>query len=112
MTSFAKPASRLVTPRRAPTEHYIVMWNGISIQVIFDPDPHGRADGYAHLEVQAQNREPLPIAETGYRAIIIRTEAMDDYGGPVHFVSSWLDELADTREWKAAQADRRQGRLF
>jgi hypothetical protein len=88
------------------------LWRGISIQVSFDPDPHGLGDGYAQIDVQTQDLGPLPITESGYLSVSIPQKVIDEYGGPVLFVTTWCDERADTREWKAAEADRRQGRLF
>ncbi|MHB0696986.1 hypothetical protein, partial [Roseomonas mucosa] len=67
-----------------------------------------------HLEVEATApaRTELPITETGYRSHFLGPAAMDEAGGPVAYVTAWLDEAAQDKAWKARQVAARQMALF
>lgn len=95
-----------------PTEHYQLTWRGIDMQIIYHPNAHCFCDGYAHIEVQTAGRTLLPITETGYRSHFIPRSEVDACGGPVSYVTVWLDHKAKSPAWKASEADARQGRLL
>lgn len=80
-------------------EHNIT-WRGISLTVTFTPEKFGMID---HIEIMTAGRKPLPITETGYRSHFISVGAVQDYGGPVAFVTAWLDQEAKRVGWSGVQ---------
>ncbi|WP_428409082.1 hypothetical protein [Hyphococcus sp.] len=88
----------------------IMMWEGRSIRLSYDPVKWGIVD---HLEIQSCDGGPLPITETGYRSHFfgpmepaLTIEELHEY------VHAWLDEAARDPKWKAAEDKRRQLSLF
>lgn len=49
----------------------------------------------AHLEILTEDRSPHPISETGYRSHFVPCGQIEAVGGPVAFVTAWLEELDD-----------------
>lgn len=70
--------------------------------------------GQDHIEVQAVKpaKAPLPISETGYRSHFMTTLELINAGGPVAFVTGWLDREAKDKDWTRRQTARQQGDLF
>jgi hypothetical protein len=96
-----------------------LQWEGITIEVRYDPDwlPSYRETygcPLAHLEIEAIQpaKSPLPMTETGYRSHFGSPVDIDAEGGPVAFVRAWLECDARLPAWKNAQEARRQLSLF
>jgi hypothetical protein len=91
-----------------------LQWEGITIEVRYDPDWLSLSRPLAHLEIEALDpvKSPLPMTETGYRSHFCAPADIDAEGGPVDFVRAWLDHDARLPEWKAGQEKRRQLTLF
>jgi hypothetical protein len=72
------------------------------------------AQGHDHIEVQsiAPKKAPLPITETGYRSHFLSPLELINAGGPVPFVTRWLDHEASKPLWTKASARHSQGDLF
>lgn len=94
-------------------------WQGITLEVTYEPDWLNMGDrdpnlGHAHLEIRAikPERAPLPITETGYRSHFLHPGEIDLLGGPVAYVQTWLDEMAQSREWRDYEERSRQLSLF
>lgn len=92
-------------------------WRGIAIRVTYVPNwLNMAARGYdtAHIELASLDpeRAPLPITETGYRSHFTTAETVAAYGGPVAFVTTWIEEEAAKPGWKAYEARSRQLSLF
>jgi hypothetical protein len=70
--------------------------------------------GQDHIEVQTVKpaKAPLPISETGYRSHFMTGLELINAGGPVAFVTAWLDRDAKGKEWTRRQTARQQGDLF
>ena len=88
-------------------------WRGITIAITFEPDWLGM--GYtAHLQLEAirPERAKLPITETGYRSHFLEIGRVEAFGGPVAYALGWLDDAANSKEWKANEAASRQLTLF
>ncbi|MEE9428000.1 MAG: hypothetical protein V3V25_07610 [Paracoccaceae bacterium] len=66
--------------------------------------------GYHHIELRCET--PLPVSETGYRSHFIASDELDQFASPVDFVLEWLDETAQSKEWKRYVQDSRQLKLF
>lgn len=83
-----------------------IHWQGIPVTITIEDDysPAYRrhyGHGMAHLEISAG--QPLPISETGYRSLFLPTHTLADEGGPVAFVTTWLDYAAELEGWHGAQ---------
>ena len=81
------------------------VWNGIAIDISYDPDYsnafreiYGRT--LAHLEIRAEDRQKLPMTETGFRSHFIHASAIEGYGGAEKFILDWLEHEAKSKEWK------------
>lgn len=81
-------------------EQHIITWRGIALTITFTPDWLSVAD---HLEIETEGRVPLPVTETGYRSHFIQTGSIAAYGGPVAFVTDWLDSESKRLGWSGAQ---------
>ncbi len=70
--------------------------------------------GQDHIEVQsmAPAKAPLPITETGYRSHFLSPLELINAGGPVTFVTAWLDRESRSKDWQRLTAKRAQGDLF
>lgn len=97
------------------TETHTLIWQGISLRIVWNPRwielPH-LDFASAHLEVHSDERQQLPITETGYCSRFLQREEVEEYGGPVGYVKAWLDEAGQSRAWKAHVEASRQGSLF
>lgn len=98
-------------------ETFALTWNGIDISISWEANWLNMNElGYetSHLQVEATapERAPLPITETGYRSHFTSAEAVAAYGGPVAFVTAWLNDAAASPTWKAHEAAARQMTLF
>jgi hypothetical protein len=58
--------------------------------------------GFDHIEVRSIEPEqaPLPITETGYKSHFIHGEELAEHGGPVSFVTAWLEHEAKSEGWQ------------
>lgn len=81
-------------------EQHKITWRGIALTITFTPDWLGVT---AHLEIETEGRIPLPVTETGYRSHFMPVGSIEAYGGPVAFVTDWLDSEAKRIGWGGAQ---------
>ena len=72
------------------------------------------SSGNDHLEIESlrPKKAPLPITETGYRSHFLPPLELMNAGGPVTFVTAWLDTEAKTKGWSKAVNTKSQGDLF
>lgn len=89
----------------------MLIWNGIKIMVIHTPHyfKHAEVD---HIELHAENRQKLPVTETGYRSHFCHESHIEPYGSALAFVQAWLDHEAMKPEWRAYVETSRQLSLF
>lgn len=99
---------------KTPIEHYGLTWRSIEITIVYTPDYGGIPEcRYSHLEIMSSHpRRPLPMTETGYKSCFLPVGTVELEGGPVALVTCWLERASQSKEWKAFEADRRQGSLF
>lgn len=64
----------------------------------------------AHLQIYTD--EPLPITKTGYQSLFIVSSEIEERGGAIAFVETWLDSESVTPAWQAYLASRKQLSLF
>lgn len=93
------------------THTFTVNWQGITLSVAYHPKSFL---SFAHLEVRSLHpaRAPLPITETGYRSHFLDRAEIEAFGGPETYVRAWLDDRAQTPEWRPHMERSRQGSLF
>jgi hypothetical protein len=94
---------------------YRFMWNNVEVVIKYKPktfDVYDRNYGtpLSHIEIDCD--QPLPITETGYKSHYIANNVLLEYGGPLEFVKTWLEEEANKPSWKAFDAKSRQLSLF
>lgn len=80
-------------------------WQGIAITIRHTPQ---RFAGYDHLEIVSQDKQRLPITETGYRSHFLLPEELAEFGDPCGYVIAWLDYEGSSNEWRADVARRAQ----
>lgn len=111
----------------APTKsRYEIKWHDpvtektLTIRVTHSRDYLGQ--GQDHIEVESLEppahgsgqaaKAALPISETGYRSHFISPLELMNDGGPVTFVTAWLEREAKSKDWQKQVARRQQGDLF
>lgn len=82
------------------TETHTITWRGIRIEISFTPEKFGVIE---HIELHSESRLPLPVTETGYRSHFIPIGSVAQEGGPVAYVTAWLDFEAERTRWSGAQ---------
>jgi hypothetical protein len=87
---------------------YRLDWQGREIEVAYQP--HSFA-GCAHLQIRVRHGRPVPITETGYRSHFTSRGDVEQLGGPVAYVETWLNVMAETKAWRRV-AGGRQLNLF
>lgn len=104
---------------RKAVETHQLDWRGYRLEVRYCPswspsyeEIYGEC--MAHLELMSleEPRLPLPVTETGYRSHFTPAKFIDDEGGPIAFVQSWLDDAAKSPKWKELEAASRQMSLL
>jgi hypothetical protein len=93
-----------------------IAWQGIAITVTCERNALALADAgvatSAHLAITAANRRPLPFTETGYRSVFVDPADIDAAGGPVAYVTAWLDLAAQSPQWRTRAMAAEQLSLF
>jgi hypothetical protein len=84
----------------------------VRVRIIHSRDYLGQCQDHIEVESIAPNKAPLPITETGYRSHFLPPLELVNDGGPVTFVTAWLDREAKGKDWQKRQAIRQQGDLF
>lgn len=87
----------------------MLIWNGIKIMVTHTPNRFGKTD---HIELHAEDRQRLPVTETGYRSHFCHESQIEPYGSALAFVQAWLDHEAMKPEWRSYLETSRQLSLF
>ncbi len=96
-----------------PPETFETVWCGISLVIRYECRwLDSEATNVAHLQIESVARERLPITETGYRSHFLLAAEVEEAGGPVAYATTWLDDMARSREWKRYAEVSRQLSLF
>ncbi len=97
---------------------YEIQWrdpaSGATIAVRITHARDYLSSGNDHLEIESMKpkKAPLPITETGYRSHFMAPLELMNAGGPVTFVTAWLDTEAKGKGWSKAVTTKAQGDLF
>lgn len=127
----AKIAAELDRAQQAPPVHtdqlggnpprktrYEIQWlNPVSNERITIRITHARdylSSGSDHIEVESirPKKAPLPITETGYRSHFMPALELMNAGGPVTFVTAWIEQEAKGKAWSKTATAKAQGDLF
>jgi len=73
-------------------EEHRITWKGQEITVRWCAI---WSDEIAHLEIVTEDRKAHPISETGYKSHFLARQKVEEIGGPVAYVTHWLEELDD-----------------
>lgn len=113
------PRPRDAIGGRAPSKtRYEIEWKDaagsatVRIRISHSRDYLGQGQDDVEVESIAPKKAPLPISETGYRSHFMSPLDLINAGGPVTFVTAWLDREAQSKTWRAASTKRAQGDLF
>ena len=85
-----------------------IEWNGITVTV--EHEASYLNTEFDHIQVRAD--EQLPFTETGYRSHFIHTKELALFDSPQQFVLEWLDEAAQSKEWRQHVIASKQLSLF
>ena len=118
----------LGTPRSGPREplggtpptktRYEIDWRDpvaekvVRVKITHSRDYLGMGKDHVEVESIAPKQAALPITETGYRSHFLAPLELVNAGGPITFVTAWLDREAKGKDWQKQQAVRSQGDLF
>ena len=86
--------------------------NNVRIRITHSRDYLGQGQDHIEVEALVPKKAPLPITDTGYRSHFLSPLDVVNDGGPVVFVTAWLDREARGKDWQKKQATRSQGDLF
>ena len=84
----------------------------VRVRITHSRDYLGQGQDHIEVESIAPKKAPLPITQTGYRSLFMSPLDLINDGGPVTFVTAWLDREAKGKDWQRRQAVRQQGDLF
>lgn len=86
-----------------------IEWRGIGIQLEFHPSRWNAP--VDHIEIQSDDRVPLPITEAGYKSHFLQAGQITPKN-LVEQVTAWLEEEAQSDAWKRYEEASRQLSLF
>ena len=94
------------------THTYRIVWRGITLQIRHQPLYFDYGADHIEIHVKKPKDAIIPITETGYRSHFIDEEELKQAGGPVAFVTAWLDREGNTKKWIKRELASRQLELF
>jgi len=94
-----------------------IVWNNVAIELTYNDNWSNvirETYGYslALLEIHSQDKQPLPITETGYKSHFTPASEIEEFGGAEKYVRHWLDQEAKSKEWKEYVRQSKQLTLF
>lgn len=114
-----KPPARDKLGGASPhTSTYEIEWQdpqaGMSVRIRIKHARNYLGMGQDHVEIEsiAPSRAPLPITDTGYKSHFLPALDLVNAGGPVTFVTGWLNAEAKGKAWRAQSNAKAQGDLF
>lgn len=83
-------------------------WHGMDVGVGFIEN--WPIQGFCHIEIKCDKK--LPITETGYKSHFMDIRNLEGFSDHVAFVVVWLNDAAQSKEWRRHVESLRQGDLF
>lgn len=108
----AKANSSSKSKRRAQRRTFKLIWRDVTLRIRHQRNYLTKGTDHVEIIVVAPEGAILPVTETGYRSHFIGTADLKAAGGPLRFVTDWLDREAKSRRWIEADLKSRQGDLF
>lgn len=102
--------STSLTPPRPRARRFT--WRHVTLSVKHTRNYLGPGRSHLELHVIVPVDCPVPLTDTGYRSHFIDTAELVAAGGPVAFMTAWLDREATSKAYREAEARWRQGDLF
>ena len=112
-----QPRIAKAVPRSKPARYQFTWRNPVTSEPIQIGVTHQRdylPGGQDHLTIESLKPKAaaLPITATGYRSHFMQAVELINAGGPVTFVTSWIEREAQDKKWLAAATGKAQGDLF
>ena len=97
--------------KKTLTSHKLI-WRDVTCRVRHTPNYISR--GWTHIEIIVVKPKgaPLPITETGYRSHFMAPLDLINAGGPVTYVTAWIEKESRGKAWTKAAVVKAQGDLF
>ena len=89
-----------------------VAGNSVRIRITHSRDYLGQGQDHIEVESLMPRKAPLPITGTGYRSQFVSPLDLINAGGPVSFVTAWIERNAKSKMWTKAATAKAQGDLF
>ena len=74
-------------------EEHELNWRGQILVIRWCPN--WSPNVISHLEIVTKDHNPHPISKTGYQSHFCPRAQVEDFGGPVAYVTAWLQEADD-----------------
>ena len=87
------------------------VWEGVRVEISYKKHHHGDPD-FDHIELRVERGRIIPVTETGYRSHFLQTAFVEVYDGPEGYVRAWLDNEAQSPDWRKRAEAARQLSLF
>ena len=87
-------------------EELSLIWNGLDIRVTLSREKEPSYINFVHIEIRC--KEPLPMTNTGYRSHFMQAEAFAEYESLEAFITAWLEEAEQSKDWKQILEARQQ----
>lgn len=94
---------------QSPAQQTAIEWEGRSIQLSYRAQYF---EGFAHLEIRSDDKQPLPMTATGYRSHFFAPDHPLSLEDVKALVFDWLEEKAKSRKWRAYLKATEQPDLF
>jgi hypothetical protein len=91
---------------------YRLSWQDFTLEIRHTPRWLNLDHDHVEIIAVSPERAALPITETGYRSHFLHGQLLTEEGGPVAYVTAWLDAASQAADWKARAEAARQGSLF
>lgn len=109
--SSPEPEAKIDEYQAHPTK-----WHGINLEIRHCPSWLSSQSEMVtqHIEIRSEDRVALPITGSGFLSHFMNgADAMAEFDNdPVKFVHCWLDEAANSKEWRKQVEAARQLSLF
>ena len=89
-----------------------VTGTNVRVRITHSRDYLGQSQDHIEVESVVPKKAPLPITDTGYRSHFLSPLELINDGGPVTFVTAWIDREAMGKTWQKRHTARQQGDLF
>lgn len=88
-----------------------ITWHDIKIKILFNESGCGYPI-MEHIEIRTENKQKLPITDTGYLSHFVPWTIIEPYGDAVGFIKAWLDDASTKKSWQKHVKNSRQLTLF